>query len=138
VALGGAIQPRAESTTVTGSFSIIASIENSRVGAASAIVVRRRPRAVSGPYSLRSALRSRLSRVRWRAGLSSSLLRSSCSASRASRSRRSSISSSLRSERSRMLRMASAWRSVRPNSAIITGLGSSSVRMISMIRSRLR
>ncbi len=37
-----------------------------------------------------------------------------------------------------MLRIASAWRSVRPNSAIITGLGSSSVRMISITRSRLR
>ena len=40
--------------------------------------------------------------------------------------------------RSRMLRIASAWRSVRPNSAIITGLGSSSVRMIWITRSRLR
>ena len=42
------------------------------------------------------------------------------------------------SERSRMLRIASAWRSVSANSAIITGLGSSSVRMISITRSRLR
>ena len=62
-----------------GAFSIIASIENSRVGAASASVVRRRPSAVSGPYSLRSAASSRLSRVRWRAGLSSSLSRSDVS-----------------------------------------------------------
>ena len=37
-----------------------------------------------------------------------------------------------------MLRIASAWRSVSENSAIITGLGSSSVRMISITRSRLR
>jgi hypothetical protein len=37
-----------------------------------------------------------------------------------------------------MLRIASAWRSVRLNSAIITGLGSSSVRMIWITRSRLR
>ena len=40
--------------------------------------------------------------------------------------------------RRRMLRIASAWRSVSANSAIITGLGSSSVRMISITRSRLR
>ena len=38
-----------EMITVTGSFSIIASILNSRVGAASAKVVRRRPSGVSGP-----------------------------------------------------------------------------------------
>ncbi len=37
-----------------------------------------------------------------------------------------------------MLRIASACRSVSSNSAIITGLGSSSVRMISITRSRLR
>src|SRR6185369_12498918 len=50
--------------------------------------------------------------------LSSSLWSSSCSARISSRSLRSSISSSLRNERRRMLRMASAWRSVSPNSAI--------------------
>ena len=37
-----------------------------------------------------------------------------------------------------MLRIASAWRSLRPNSAIIIGLGSSSSRMIWITRSRLR
>ncbi len=40
--------------------------------------------------------------------------------------------------RSRMLRIASAWRSVRPNSATSTGLGSSSARMIAITRSRFR
>jgi len=50
------IQPRAEGITVTGSFSIIASMLNSRVGAASASVVRRAPSTVVSAYSLRQRL----------------------------------------------------------------------------------
>ena len=73
--------------------------------------------------------------------LFSSLKRASSSAfsfSNSSYSPRISFSSSLRRLRSFILRIASAWFSVRLNFFIISALGSSSSRIIRMISSRLR
>ena len=128
------IQPRCDRMTVIGSFSIIADQSISRAKTSAGFNCVRR-----GSANLSfTAARSRLSRVRCRAGLSINFASSSRSFVSAARSRPISISSSLRRDRSRMFRIASACRSDSENSAIRTGLGSSSLRMIAITRSRLR
>ena len=129
------IQPRCDRMTVIGSFSIIADQSISRAGAglldpASAAsspnlsFERGQVALQPGPLPRRA-----LDQLGQLLALLGQRRRAPCAIS---------ISSSLRKLRSRMLRIASAWRSVSSNSAIITGLGSSSVRMISITRSRLR
>ena len=124
--------------TVIGSFSIIASSRAPRRRARRrrSSAARRRARPCRRPCAPRAARRRSGSTARPRRRAAPTSPRApSVSASRSSRI---SISSSLRNLRSRMLRIASACRSVSANSAIITALGSSSVRMISITRSRLR
>ena len=128
-------QPFSDTTTVTGSRTIVASsIAASSCSGASAKSVRRLPIGVLRPYFSRSSLicAAIVSHCCFSDFTSSSSdffsARSSLS------SLRISISSSLRRLRSRMLRIASACTSVSLNVFIRTGFGSSSVRMILMTR----
>ena len=132
------IQPLAEHSTVTGSRSISASAGISTGSGAAPIAVRRRPSGVSPPNSVcgraRPPWRSRaIAAGRSRAGGRAA----PASAASASSSLRIAISSSRRKARSRMLRIASAWISVRSQRAIISAFGSSSSRMMRITSSRL-